>query len=107
MKAGTVVDSSEPGCSHDENQPGRDSDGSDGSRDAFTNWCEAFGRDGCGHDSHHAQIHDPDDKEDRRQPGTAATTVNAEAQAVSPGRGGVRGQRTAARYLPTASQVMC
>jgi hypothetical protein len=56
---------SEPGCSRDQEQPCPDDDGSDGSRDALTGRCETFDGDGCRHDSHRAQVHDPDDEEDR------------------------------------------
>jgi hypothetical protein len=58
--------SSEPGCSRDQEQPSPDDDGSDGPRDALTGRCETFDGDGCRHDSHCAQVHDPDDEEDRR-----------------------------------------
>ena len=58
--------SSEPGCSRDQEQPRPDDDGSDGSRDALTGRCETFDGDGCRHDSHRAQVHDPDDEEDHR-----------------------------------------
>ena len=78
--------SSEPGCSRDQEQPCPDDDGPDGSRDALTGRCETFDGDGCRHDSHRAQVHDPDDEKDRRQAGTAVAAVEAEAQAVSPGR---------------------
>jgi len=98
--------SSEPGCSRDQKQPRPDDDGPDGSRDALTGRCETFGRNGCRHDSHRAKVHDPDEQEDRHQTGTAATAVEAEAQAVSPGRAGVGRQRTAAPgRLPAAGKV--
>jgi hypothetical protein len=58
--------SSEPGCSRDPEQPCPDDGGSDGSRDALTGRCETFDGDGCRYDSHSAQVHDPDDEEDRR-----------------------------------------
>jgi hypothetical protein len=100
--------SSEPGCSRDQKQSCPDSDGPDGSRDALTGWCETFDGDGCRHDRHRAKVRDPNDQEDRHQTGTAVAAVEAEAQAVSPGRAGVRRQRTAApRYLPAAGKVMC
>jgi hypothetical protein len=100
--------STEPGCSRDQEQPCPDDDGSDGSRDALTGRCETFDGDGCRHDSHRAQVHDPDDEEDRRQAATAVAAVEAEAQAVSPCRAGVRRQRTAApRCLPAEGKVMC
>jgi hypothetical protein len=78
--------SSEPGCSRDQKQPCPDDDGPDGSRDTLTGRCETLDGDGCRHDSHRAKVHDPDDQEDRRQTDTAVATVEAEAQAVSPGR---------------------
>ena len=81
----------EPSCSRDQEQPCPDDDGSDASRDALTGWCETFDGDGCRHDSHRAQVHDPDDEEDRRQAGTAVAAVEAEAQAVSPSRAGSAG----------------
>ena len=95
----------EPGCSRDQEQPCPDDDGSDASRDALTGCCETFDGDGCRHDSHRAQVRDPDDEEDRRQPGAAVAAVEAEAQAVSPGRAGVRRQYAAApRCLPAAAR---
>jgi len=97
--------SSEPSCSRDQEQPCPDGDGPGGSRDALTGWCETFDGDGCRHDSHRAQVRDPDDEEDRRQAGTAVAAVEAEAQAVSPGRAGVRRQYAAApRCLPAAAR---
>ena len=97
--------SSEPSCSRDQEQPCPDGDGPGGSRDALTGWCETFDGDGCRHDSHRAQVRDPDDEEDRRQPGAAVAAVEAEAQAVSPGRAGVRRQYAAApRCLPAAAR---
>ena len=61
--------SSEPGCSRDQEQACPDDDGADGSRDALTGRCETFNGDGCRHDSHREQVHDPNDEEDRRQTG--------------------------------------
>ena len=55
----------------DQKQPCSDGDDPDGSRDALTGRCETFGGDGCRDDSHRAQVHDPDDQEDRRQAGAA------------------------------------
>src|SRR5882762_4806283 len=53
-----------------------------------------------------AKVHDPDDQEDRHQTGTAVAAVEAEAQAVSPGRAGVGRQRAAAPWrLPAVSEV--
>src|SRR5216117_2576985 len=105
MVPGTQA-SSEPGCSRDQKQPCPDDDGPDGSRDALTGRCETFDGDGCRHDSHRAKVHDPDDQEDRDQTGTALAAVEAEAQAVSPGRAGVGRQRTAAPgCLPAVSEV--
>ena len=99
--------SSEPGCSRDQKQPCPDDDGPDGSRDALTSRCETFDGDGCRHGSHHAQVHDPDDQEDRRRTGAAVAAVKAEAKAVSPGRAGVGRQRMAAPgRRPAAGKVM-
>src|SRR5712692_11585115 len=98
--------SSEPGCSPDQNQPCPDHDGPGGSRDALTGRCETLDGDGGRHDSHRAKVHDPDDQEDRHQTDTAVAAVEAEAQAVSPGRAGVGLQRTAAPgCLPAVSEV--
>jgi hypothetical protein len=47
-------------------------------------------------DSHRAKVHYPDNEEDRHQTGAAGAAVEAEAHAVSPGRAGVGGKRTAA-----------
>ncbi|HSU05559.1 MAG TPA: hypothetical protein VLI93_08300, partial [Acetobacteraceae bacterium] len=100
--------SSDPGCSRNQDKPCPDAHGSDGARDAFTGRCETFNGDGCRHDSHRAQVHDSYDQEDRHQIGTTATAVEAEAQAVSPGRADGRRQRTAAaRCLPAAGKVIC
>jgi len=52
---------------------------------------DAFDGDGCRHDSHRAQVHDPDDEEDRRQAGTTVAAVEAEAQAVPATAANVRG----------------
>ncbi len=82
--------SSEPGCSRDQKEPRPDDDRPDGSRDELTGRCETFDGDRCCHHSHRAQVHDPDDEEDRRQAGTAVAAVEAEAKAVSPGRAGIR-----------------
>src|SRR5215208_1612392 len=98
--------SSEPGCSRDQKQPCPDDDGPGASRDALTGRCETFYGDGCRYDSHRAKVHDPDDQEDRHQTETAVAAVEAEAQAVSPGRAGVGRQRTAAPgRLPTVGEV--
>src|SRR5260370_24019961 len=86
----------EPGCSRDQEQPCPDDDGPDGSRGALTGRCETLDGDGCRHGSHRAQVHEPDDQEDRRQTGTAVAAVETEAQAVSPSRAGVGWQRAAA-----------
>jgi hypothetical protein len=99
--------SSEPGCSRDQEQPCRDDDGSDGSRDALTARCDTFDGDGYRHDSHRAQVHDPDDEKDRRQASTAVAAMQTKAQSVSPGGAGVGRQGTAAsRCLPAAGKVM-
>ncbi len=73
--------SPEPGYSRDQKQPCPDDDDPDGSRDAVTRRSETFDGDGCRHDSHRANVHDPDDQEDRHQTGTAVAAVEAEAQA--------------------------
>src|SRR6266436_5181690 len=99
--------SSEAGCPRDQEQPCPEGDGPCGSGDALTARCETFEGDGCCDDRHRAQVHDPDDEEDRRQAGTAAAAVEAEAEAVSPGRTGLRRQPAAARRnLPAAGKVM-
>jgi hypothetical protein len=82
--------SSEPGCSRDEEQARSYGDGSDASREALTGRCETFDRDGCRHHSHRAQVHDTNHEKDCGQAGTAGAAVEAEAQAVSPGRASVR-----------------
>jgi len=65
-------------------------------------------RDGRRHDGHRAKVHDPDDQQDRRQTGTAVAAVEAQAQAVSPGRAGVGRQRAAAPgCLPTTCKLTC
>jgi hypothetical protein len=98
--------SSEPGCSRDQKQPCPDADGPDGARDALTGRRKTFDGDGCPHDSHRAKVHDPDDQEDRNQNGAAVAAVEAEAQAVSPGRAGVGRQRTPAPgRFPAAGKV--
>src|ERR671910_3038529 len=81
--------SSEPGRPRDQEQPRPDGDGSDGSRDAPTGRSETLDGNGCCYDSHRAQVHDPDDEEDRHQAATAEAAMEAEAQAVPPGRAGV------------------
>ncbi len=58
--------SSEPGFSRDQEQPGPDDDGADGSRDALTGRCETFGGDSCRYACHRAQVHDADDEQDCR-----------------------------------------
>jgi hypothetical protein len=70
--------SSEPGCSSDEKQSC-----SDESRDAFIGGRKTFGGDGCRHDSHRAQIHDPENQEDCRQAAAAMDAVKTETQTVS------------------------
>src|SRR5215216_1876726 len=81
--------SPEPGCSRDQEQACPDGDGPRGSGDALTGRCETLDGDGCRQHSHHAKVHDPDDQEDRHQTETAVAAVEAEVQAVSPGRAGV------------------
>jgi hypothetical protein len=101
--------SSERRCSRDQKQPCTDSHDPEGSRDALTGRRETFDGDGCRHDSHRAQFHHPDDEEDRRQADAALAAVETEAQPpVSPGRAGVRRQRTAASWcLPAEGKVTC
>src|SRR5205823_8740743 len=90
----------------DQKQPCPDGAGPGGSRDALAGRCETLDGDGCRHDSHRAKVHDPDDQEDRHQTGTAAAAVEAEAQAMSPGRAGVGRQSTAAPWcLPAVGEV--
>lgn len=81
--------SSEACCSRDQKQPCSDDHGSDGSRDALARRRETFGGDSCRDDSHCAKIHHPDDEKDRYQTGAALAAVEAEAQAVPPGRASV------------------
>jgi hypothetical protein len=90
------AESSKARGSRDQKQPCPDDNGPDGARDVLTGRCETFGRDGCRHDRHRAKVHDPDDQENCYQTGTAVAAVEAEAQAVSPGRAGVGRQRTPA-----------
>ena len=100
--------SSEPGGSRDQKQPYPDDDGSDGVCDALTNRGETLDGDGYRHDRHRAKVHDPDAQEDRHQTGTAVAAVESEAQAMSPGRAGVRRQRRAApRCRPAGGKVTC
>jgi hypothetical protein len=84
--------SSEPGCSRDQKQPCPD-----GSRDALTGRCETFEGDGCRHDNHRAKVHDPEDREDHHQVGTAVAAVESEAQAVPASAGSVRPRPGASR----------
>src|ERR1039458_6417780 len=93
--------SSENGCLSDQKQSYTDKDSPDDSRNALSAWCETFDGYGCRHDSHRAQIHDPDDKEDRHQASTAEAAIEAEAKAVSPSRAGIRRKNAVApRCLP-------
>jgi hypothetical protein len=63
--------------------------------------CETFDGDGCRHDNHRAQVHDPDDEEDR-QAGTAVAAVEeAEAQVPPrPSAGNVQPRPGASRQQP-------
>src|SRR2546425_8501223 len=99
--------SSEAGGSRDQKTPGPEGDGPCGSRDALTGGgrCETFDGDRGRHDAHRAQVHDPETQENRHQTDIAIGAVDAEAQAVSPGRAGVRGHLAAPR-LPATSKVM-
>jgi hypothetical protein len=68
---------------------------------------ETFGRDGGGHHSHCAQVHDTDYKEDHRQAGTAVGTVETEAQTVPPSHFDICRQRIAVPWChSTTGQVM-
>ena len=80
------------GGARNQKHPGPDDDGPDGSREALTGWCETFDGDGGHHDRHRAKVHDPGHQKDHDQTGTALAAVEAEAQAVSPGRDGVAGR---------------
>ncbi len=81
--------SSEPGSSRGQKQTCSDGHDPDGLRNALTDRCEAFEGDGPRHCSHRAKVHDPHNQQDRYRTGTALITVEADAQAVSPGRGNV------------------
>src|SRR2546430_8339136 len=96
--------SSEPGCSRDQNQPCAQGGGPGGSRDALTGRGKTFDGDGGRDDSHRENVHDPDDQEDGRQTDTALAAVEAEAQAMLPGRAG-SGRHTVAPGLPAAGEV--
>ena len=50
-----------------------------GSGDAVAGRHETFDGDGCRHQSHGQQIHDPDDQEDRHETGAALATVESKA----------------------------
>src|SRR5215813_2510871 len=90
----------------DQEQPGPGREGPDGSRDAATGRGETFGGDGCGDDSHRAEVHDAEGEEDRHEVGAAPRAVETEASAVSPGRAGVGGRGTGRhRFLPAAGEA--
>src|SRR5437667_3275904 len=91
--------SSEPRCSRDQNQPCPDDDSPGGSRDALTGGCETFDGDGDRDSSHRAQVHDPDDQQDRHQTDNALPAVDAKAQALSPSGTAGPGCRSAAREM--------
>src|SRR2546423_14163439 len=93
--------SSEPGCSHDQKQPCAEGGGPGGSRDALTGRGKTFDGDRGRDDGHRENVHDPDDQEDGHQTDTALAAVEAEAQAMSPGRAGI-GPPTVAPGLPAA-----
>src|SRR5438132_80635 len=96
-----------PGRSRNQKQPYPDEDGSDSPREAFTSRREALDGDGCCHESHRAQIHHTDGKQHCCEAGTAVAAVQAETQAESQGRTGVRRQRKAtSRCLSAAAKVM-
>ncbi len=98
---------SEPGCAHDQNQPCPDRDGPGDSCNTLTGRCETFDRDSRPHDGHRPKLHDADDEENRHQTRTALTTVEAEAQAVSPSRAGTSQRRWGVPgCLPAPGEVM-
>jgi len=76
--------SSEPDCSHNQQQACPDHDGSDRSRGALTCRRKTFDGEGYRHDGHHAQVHDADDEEYRHQTGAAITAMDTEPQPISP-----------------------
>jgi hypothetical protein len=75
-------------------------------RDALTGRGPTFGGDGCHHDKHRPQIHDPDDQEDRYQIGTAVAAPESQAQAVSPSCAGFWERTVGLRCLPAARKAM-
>src|SRR2546429_3869274 len=103
-RSGAVVASSEPGCSRDQKQPCAEGDGPGGSRDALTGRGKTFDGDGGRDDGHRENVHDPHHQEDGHQTDTALAAVEAEAQAMSPGRAGI-GRHTVAPGLPAAGEV--
>src|SRR3989475_12825282 len=106
-RPGSPAVSPEPGCSRDQKQPCAQRDGPGDSRDPLTGRGKTFDGDGGRDDSHRENVHDPDDQEDGHQTDAALAAVEADAQAMSPGRAGVGWQRTAAPgCLPAAREVI-
>src|SRR5262249_50357640 len=64
----------------DQEQPGPGRESPDGSRDAATGRGETFGGDGCGDDSHRAEVHDAEGEEDRHEGGAAPRAVEGEGR---------------------------
>src|SRR5882724_7725450 len=71
-------------------------DNADRLREALTGRCETFDGHGHRHDGHRTQVHDSDDKENPHETRTTLNAVKSEAHAVSPRRGSVGRQHTAA-----------
>lgn len=76
----------ESDCPHDKKQARTDSNRSDNFGRARSGRGETFSRDGSHDDHHHAQVHHAKNQKDCRQAGATAAAVNAETQAVLPGR---------------------
>jgi hypothetical protein len=60
IRAGDLA-SSKPERPRNQSQPRPDSNNSNRARDARAGRRETFGGDGCHHDRHRAEVHDPDD----------------------------------------------
>ena len=96
-KAGRLREQEQP-C-HYSNGPGSNSYALAGRR-------ETFDRDRYRDDSHRAEVHHPDDEQDRHLSETTAAAMQAEPQAVPPGRAGIGRQRVAGSgHLPAAAKV--
>src|SRR5438270_11123849 len=100
----TPASSPNPCCPLDQKHPCPEGDGPGCSRDALTGRGKTFDGDRGRDDSHPENVHDPDDQEDGHQTDTALAAVEAEAQAISPGRAGI-GRHTVAPGLPAAGEV--